>query len=324
MSPTTLPVGSAMRGSEWAMLVALSVLWGGSFFFTGIAVADLPALTLVALRVAVASIALWVVLRATGQAMPWTADVWTAFLCMGLLNNVIPFTVIVWGQHHIASSVASILNATTPLFTVVVAHGLTRDEKLTAGKAIGVAIGLAGAVVTIGPDALGALGQDTLAQVACLGAAFSYALASVYGRRFRRMGVPPLATATGQVTASTIMLLPLSLVVDHPWTLAMPSAATWGAVVGIGLLSTAGAYILFFRILAAAGALNLMLVTFLIPVSATMLGVTVLGETLLIRHVAGMATIGIGMACIDGRLFGWLRHWRRNTPPLPASGTRDS
>ena len=324
MSATMQPVAPAMGGVEWAMLVALSLLWGGSFFFTGIAVADLPPVTLVALRVSVAAIVLWAVLCATRQHMPWPAYAWLAFLGMGLLNNVLPFTLIVWGQNHIASVVAAILNATTPLFTAIAAHLLTRDEKLTVGKTVGVAIGLAGAVVTIGADALVSLGQDMFAQLACLGAAFSYALASIFGRRFRRMGIPPLATATGQVTASAMILLPLSVLIEHPWTLPMPGAATWGAVLGIGILSTAAAYILFFRILAAAGALNLMLVTFLIPVSATVLGVTVLGETLLMRHVAGMATIGIGMACIDGRLFRWAGFGRRNTPPLPASGTRDS
>lgn len=324
MSTTTQPVAPAMHGVEWAMLVALSLLWGGSFFFTGIAVADLPAVTLVALRVTVAAIALWAVLQVTRQRMPWSAQVWTAFLIMGMLNNVVPFTLIVWAQHHIASGVASILNASTPLFTVMTAHILTRDEKLTVEKAIGVAIGLAGAAVTIGPDALWPLGQDMLAQLACLGAAVSYAFASVFGRRFRSMGIPPMATATGQVTASAIVLLPLSLLVDRPWTLPMPGAPTWGAVLGLGLLSTATAYVLFFRILAAAGALNLMLVTFLIPISATLLGVTILGETLLIRHVAGMATIGIGMACIDGRPWRWLGRVWCNTRPLPAPGTRDS
>ena len=182
------------------------------------------------------------------------------------------------------------------------AHLLTPDERLTPPKAAGVAVGFAGAVVTVGPDALGGLGAGVTAQLACLAGALTYAFAGIFGRRFRRMGVAPMATAAGQVCASTVLLLPLMLLVDRPWTLATPHAATWAAVLGVGLLSTALAYVLYFRILAAAGATNLLLVTFLIPVSAILLGALVLGETLLPRHLGGMALIGAGLACIDGRL----------------------
>jgi drug/metabolite transporter (DMT)-like permease len=300
-----------MGGREWAMLLALAVLWGGSFFFNGVAVRELPSFTLVWLRVTVAAATLLLVLRLLGQRMPTEGRVWAAFFGMGLLNNVVPFVLIVWGQHRIASGLASILNATTPLFTVLVAHLLTPDEKLTPLKAAGVAVGFGGAAVMIGPDALGGLGTGVLAQLACLGGALSYAFAGIFGRRFRRMGVAPLATAAGQVSASTVLLLPIMLLVDRPWTLAMPHAATWGAVLGIGLLSTALAYVLYFRILAVAGATNLLLVTFLIPISAILLGVLVLGETLLPRHFAGMALIGMGLACIDGRLPRLLLRRRR-------------
>jgi drug/metabolite transporter (DMT)-like permease len=295
-------VTPAMGGREWAMLLALAVLWGGSFFFNAIAVRELPSFTLVWMRVAVAAATLLLVLRLLGQRMQAEGRVWAAFFGMGLLNNVVPFVLIVWGQRHIASGLASILNATTPLFTVLVAHLLTPDEKLTPLKAAGVAVGFAGTVFMIGPDALGGLGTGITAQLACLAGALSYAFAGIFGRRFKRMGVVPLATAAGQVCASTILLLPMMLLVDRPWTLAIPHAATWAAVVGVGLLSTALAYVLYFRILAAAGATNLLLVTFLIPVSAILLGALVLGETLLPRHFGGMALIGAGLACIDGRL----------------------
>jgi drug/metabolite transporter (DMT)-like permease len=291
-----------MDGRVWAMLVALAVLWGGSFFFNGVAVHALPSFTLVWLRVAVAAAALLTVLRLRGQTMPRAARIWAAFFGMGLLKNVVPFALIVWGQHQIASGLASILNATTPLFGVLVAHVLTRDEKLTPLKAAGVVVGFAGAAVMVGPDALAGLGSGVLAQLACLAAALTYAFAGIFGRRFRRMGVAPMATAAGQVCASTVLLLPVMLVVDRPWTLAMPDAATWGAVLGVGVLSTALAYVLYFRILAAAGATNLLLVTFLIPVSAILLGALVLGEALLARHFAGMVFIGMGLALIDGRL----------------------
>jgi drug/metabolite transporter (DMT)-like permease len=286
----------------WAMLLILALLWGGSFFFNGVALRELPTFTLVWLRVAVAAVVLRLVLAGLGRRMPADRRIWAAFFGMGLLNNVLPFLLIVWGQHRIASGLASILNATTPLFTVLVAHVLTQDERLTRFKGLGVVVGFAGAAVLIGPDALAGLGTGTLAQIACLGAALSYAFAGIFGRRFRRMGVAPLVTAAGQVTASSVMLLPVALVADHPWALAMPHLATFGAVLGVGVLSTAVGYVLYFRILELAGATNLLLVTFLLPISAILLGAVVLGEVLAARHFAGMALIGGGLAFIDGRL----------------------
>jgi drug/metabolite transporter (DMT)-like permease len=226
---------------------------------------------------------------------------------MGLLNNAIPFTLFVWGQHHIASGLAAILNATTPLFTVLVAHLLTEDERLSPGKVLGLCMGLLGVILMLGAELLAGLGTALFAQIACLAAALSYAFAGIFGRRFKRMGVPPLATATGQVTASSLLILPLVLVVDQPWELQAPSLASWAAMLGIGVLSTALAYILYFRILAAAGATNLLLVTFLIPVSAILLGGLLLGESLETKHFVGMGMIGFGLALIDGRIIGRLR-----------------
>jgi drug/metabolite transporter (DMT)-like permease len=179
---------------------------------------------------------------------------------------------------------------------------MTPDERMTGLKAAGVVVGFVGVAAMIGPDALGGLSNGVLAQFACLVAALSYAIAGIFGRRFKRMGVAPMATAAGQVTASTILLLPIMLLVDRPWTLAMPHATTWGAVLGVGLLSTAVGYVLYFRILGAAGATNLLLVTFLIPGCAILLGALVLGERLLLRHVLGMALTGLGLMLIDGRL----------------------
>lgn len=303
----SVSVHRTMTPLEWGLLVALSVLWGGSFFFTGVAIRELPPLTIVFLRVALAAAILLVVLKAIGLAMPKNRSVWLAFFGMGFLNNVVPFCLIVWGQTHIASGLASILNATTPLFTVVVAHGLTADEKMTGGRLAGVLFGLVGVVVMIGPAVLDTFGTNVLAQLAVLGAAVSYAFAGIYGRRFKRMGVPALATATGQVSASAIMLLPVVLVADQPWTLPMPHPTTWAAMLGIAALSTALAYVLYFRLLASAGATNLLLVTFLIPVSAVVLGSLVLGETLQAKHFVGMSCIGLGLAAIDGRIMARLR-----------------
>jgi drug/metabolite transporter (DMT)-like permease len=290
-----------MSALEWGLLVTLSVLWGGSFFFVAIAVNDLPPLTIVVARIAIAALALHGLLWLLGHKLPRDARAWVAFFGMGLLNNVVPFTLIVWGQTHIASGLAAILNATTPLFTLIVAHLATRDEKMSRGGVAGVVVGFAGVGIMVGGTALRSLGTDVIAQFAILAAALSYAFAAVFGRRFATMGIAPVATATGQLTASAIVLLPVMVLLDHPWTLPMPSYSTIAALAGLALVSTAIAYIIYFRILQTAGATNLLLVTFLIPVSAILLGTLVLGETLLPKHVMGMALIGVGLAAIDGR-----------------------
>ncbi|PSC06038.1 EamA family transporter [Alsobacter soli] len=297
-----------MTSTEWTMLVALSILWGGSFFFTGVAIKALPPLTLVLLRVGLAAIVLHAVIRLVGARMPYTRPVWAAFFGMGLLNNAVPFCLIVWGQTHIASGLAAILNATTPLWTVVVAHFLTADEKMTGNRLVGVLVGLVGVVVMVGPAVLSDVAASGFAQVAVLGAALSYAFAGVFGRRFGRMEVPPLATAAGQVTASSVMLLPIALFFDRPLTLPVPDLAVWAGVFGLATFSTALAYVLYFRILATAGATNLLLVTFLIPISAILLGTLALGERLDPRHFVGIALIGCGLAAIDDRLLNRFRH----------------
>jgi len=291
-----------MRFADWLMLITLSVLWGGSFFFVGVAVKELPPLTIITLRVAIAALALLLFLQVTGKTLPLRREVVTAFFGMGFLNNVVPFFLIAWAQGQIASGLASIFNATMPLFTVVVAHFLTADEKLTPLRIAGVVLGIAGVIAMIGPELLSSSSNNTIAQIAILAAALSYALASIYGRRFKKLGVSPIATATGQVSASTLMLIPLMLFVDQPWTLSMPSLETWAAVVALAILATSLAYILYFRILASSGATNLSLVTFLIPVSAIILGTLFLNETLQTKHFIGMALIGAGLAAIDGRI----------------------
>ena len=299
------PRNAAMTGGEWAILVGLSILWGGSFFFIGVAVKALPPFTIVFCRVALAALILLAVVRAFGPGMPWTGRAWRAFFVMGFLNNLVPFSLLVWGQTQIASGLASILNATTPLFGVLVAHLLTDDEKLSGGRLFGVLVGFSGVAVMLGRGAFSGLatgGGDTLlAELACLGAALSYAFASVFGRRFKRMGVSPMQTATGQVTASAVLLAPVALLIDRPWTLANPGVAVWLALLGLAAACTALAYILYFRLLATAGAVNILLVTLLVPVSAILLGFLVLGERLAPEHFAGMALIALGLAAIDGR-----------------------
>ncbi len=309
-----------MTGMEWALLIALSMLWGGSFFFVGVAVTDFPPFTIVALRVTMASLALLAVMAIMNIELPRRGRIWAALFVMGFLNNVVPFSLIVWGQTHIASGVASILNATTPLFTVLVAHFLTADEKMTVGRILGVFLGLAGVAVMVGTAVVQSLGTDVLAQVAILGAALSYAFAGVFGRCFKAMGVAPLATAAGQVTASSILLLPVMLIVDKPWTFAAPSGEAVGALLGLAGLSTALAYVLYFRILATAGATNLLLVTLLIPVSAILLGIVFLGEVLEWKHIVGLTLIGIGLGAIDGRPWSALQ---RRLRPRRGQPTRN-
>jgi drug/metabolite transporter (DMT)-like permease len=291
----------------WIWLLSLSVLWGGSFFFAKVAIGELGPLTVVFARVALAALALDIVLIAARTNLFRRDAPWTAYFAMGFLNNVLPFSLIFWGQTHIASGLASILNATTPLFTLLVAHFLTQDEKIDPAKVAALLAGFAGVAVLIGPGML-VDGASAWGELACLLAALSYAFAGVYGRRFKVLGIAPLEAAAGQVTASTVLILPIMLAVEQPWTLpALPSRSVWAALVGLALLSTALAYILYFRILAAAGATILLLVTFLIPVTAVLLGAAVLGERLAPRHFAGMALIGAGLAIIDGRIARLLR-----------------
>jgi drug/metabolite transporter (DMT)-like permease len=291
----------------WIWLLSLSVLWGGSFFFAKVAIGELGPLTVVFARVALAALALDIVLLATGTNLFRRDAPWSAYLAMGLLNNVLPFSLIFWGQTQIASGLASILNATTPLFTLVVAHFLTADEKIDPAKVSALLAGFAGVALLIGPELLVG-GASVWGELACLGAAISYAFAGVYGRRFKTMKIAPIEAAAAQVTASTVLILPIMLAVEQPWTLqALPSPTVWAALGGLAMLSTALAYVLYFRILAAAGATNLLLVTFLIPVTAVLLGAAVLGERLAPRHIAGMALIGLGLAVIDGRIARLLR-----------------
>jgi len=289
-----------MSARNWLLLMILSLLWGGSFFFIELAVTGLPVLTIVWSRVALAAGVLGVALRLTGGAVPRGPAAWGALAVMGVLNNAVPFTLFVLAQGQITGSLAAILNATTPLFTVIVAHIATTDERAGAAKLAGLALGFGGVVVMLsGAEATG----DIWAKLACLGAALSYGLGGVWGRRFRRMGLAPMTTAFGQLVCSTALIAPVWLLVDRPWGLPTPALTPVLAVIGMAVLSTALAYLIFFRILAAAGATNLALVTFLIPVSATLLGVGVLGETLRPEHLAGFALIAAGLLAIDGRVL---------------------
>ncbi|MDX2103738.1 MAG: DMT family transporter [Alphaproteobacteria bacterium] len=292
-----------MDAQDWTMLLALSVIWGGSFLLVALALPSVPPFTLVWLRVALAALTLAAAVRWFALALPRDWGFWLACVGMGLLNNAVPFSLIVWGQTQIPSGLAAILNATTPLFAVLFAHVLTTDERLTKARLAGVVIGLVGVVILVGPAALGGVTTSLAAQAAVLGAAISYALAGLYGRRFRARALDPLVPALGMTIASTLLLAPVMLWVDRPWHLPMPPWSAVLAIVALAVGATAIAYILYFRLLARAGATNLMLVTFLIPVGAIALGALVLGERLAVNHLIGMAGIAAGLAAIDGRLL---------------------
>ena len=293
-----------MGTTEWLLLGTLSVLWGGSFFFVEVLLDALDPYSVVFWRVGPAALALVVLVYATGHRLPGDWATWRALVVMGVLNNVAPFTLIAWGQTEIESGLAAILNATTPLFAVALAHLMTSDERMTANRAVGVLAGLAGVAALVGPAALAGIGAGVLGQAAILAAALSYACAGLYGRRLT--GLPAPVAAAGMVCASAAMALPIALATGAPFAFE-PEGATIGAIAGLSLLSTALAYLIYFRVLAAAGATNLLLVTFLIPPSALALGVAVLGERPTLGAIAGMALIFVGLAAVDGRLVRCLR-----------------
>ena len=290
-----------MTPVEWAMLAILGLVWGGSFFFAKIAVAEIHPLTLVLLRVAIAAAALHVWLIAHGPSFRLALPYAAAFLLLALLNNVIPFSLIFAGQTVLGAGLASVLNATTPFWTALVANVATRDEKLTWYKLAGIGLGIAGTAVMIGPDLADAAGGPAWAKFALIGSSMSYALALMVARRLS--AVPPPVVATAQLTFSTLVMIPVVLFVNGPDGMFEASAPVWAAVLGLALVSTAFAYLLYFSIVRSAGATNASLVTLIVPVSAILLGVAVLGERLQAYELAGMAVIGLGLVVIDGRIF---------------------
>lgn len=286
-----------MTRADWLRLIFLSLLWGGSFFFVEIALTALPPLAVVWVRVATGAVCLGLILALSGVPFPKGRAVWLALAGMGFLNNAIPFTLFALAQGQITGALAAILNATTPLFTLVAVHLFTDDEGITPRRALGLIAGLGGVAVMMWGQALDG---TVLAKLACLAAAASYGVAGVWSRRFRSLGTTPLQIAFGQCASAALLVLPVMLVVSPPFGLTVPPLRVWAALAGLGLLSTVLAYLLFFRILASAGAVRLALVTFLIPVSATVLGMAFLSQVPEPRHLAGFALIAAGLVAVGG------------------------
>ncbi|MCR6499972.1 DMT family transporter [Shinella sp. CPCC 101442] len=298
-----------MNAQTWGLLALLGMIWGGSFFFARVAVGHVPPATLVLLRVGIAALALHIYIAGRFGIYETLRARWREFLLLGLINNAVPHMLIFLGQTQIGAGLASILNATTPIFTVLIANQLTSDEKLSSQKIAGCLIGLVGTAVLIGPRALapftGDSGPPLWAVLLPVLAAVSYGFAATYGKRFR--GTAPPVIAAGQLTASTLLMLPVSFALDTPWQLAMPPLPAILAVLALALLSTAYGYILFFRIMAAAGATNTSLVTLLVPPSAILAGMLFLGETLTPLGILGMALVLFGLVVLDGRPVARLR-----------------
>lgn len=289
-----------MDERDWSRLIFLSVLWGGTFFFTGVALKELPPLTLVFLRLSIAALILLPMLWINGIRFPVGVAGWRPYAVMALINNVIPFSLIVMGQTYIPGGTASVVNATTPVFTVLVAAAFG-EEKLIRRRVAGVLLGLCGVVILKGYDFdIGS--RQSIGVALCLGATISFGFSALWATR-KLAGSPPIGTATFQLISASVMMLVLVTVVDRPWQLQMPGYVTWLAILGLASLSTALAFIIFFQIVTRSGASNVMLVTLLVPVSAILLGYFILGETIDTREIVGALVIGSALLVMDGRVF---------------------
>jgi len=296
----------SMESSEWGLLILLSVLWGGAFFFAGVAVKELPPLTVVLARVALAALMLLPLFWFHGHKLPKTASEWMPFFVMGVLNNAVPFGFLFAAQTIITVGLTSIINAMTPLFTVIVMASFS-EEKLTGNRVAGVILGVLGVAVLRGIDEpMG--GAQTIGIGLGVVATLSYGFAALWGRRHLG-GVAPLKSATCQLICSSVVMLFIVGVIDQPWTLEAPSSNAWISLIGLAFFGTAIAYIVFFQILVRAGASNVMLVTLLVPITALFLGNAFLDEAIRVQEIVGAIIIGLGLLSIDGRI---LQLFRRN------------
>jgi len=299
-----------MAPADWLWIALLSVIWGGSFIFIELALTGFRTFTIVAIRLCIGAVLLVVWLIASGRFPIVTRERIVALALMGLFNNAVPFSLLTWSQTELSAGLASIFNAMTPLFTILVAHLWTSDDRITPSRLFALIAGFAGVVVLMGGESLSELGSNLWAQLAALSSGIFYAIAGVYGRRVSRLGISADAAAAGQCIAAFVLVVPLALFFDRPWTQAAPSAIAWGGILALAVLSTTLAYLIFFKVLARSGATNAALVTFLVPISAILLATTFLGERMTMTQLAGMALIFAGMAVADGRLAAFLRRFK--------------
>jgi drug/metabolite transporter (DMT)-like permease len=299
---TTAP---KLDGTGWALLLALAILWSLSFIFIKVAGEEIPVFTLVLVRVGLAALVLHAFVLASGRLYPTRRSVLLRYVAMGTLNNVIPFALIFYATASIGAGAASILNATSPIFALLVAHVATADEKVTPSKLVGILLGIAGVAAMVGPEALSGLTENLLPAGAMLVASFFYGVSAIFGRGFR--GIDATVSATCQLSASTLILLPIALVVDQPWSIAMPSAITIGSAIALAIVSTSLAYVFYYQLIQRAGGTNTILVTLLIPVGGVFFGWILLGEAFTPAEAAGLILIGSGLLVIDGRVLARLR-----------------
>ena len=306
-----------MAPADWPLIVLLAAIWGGSFIFIELALSGFRPFTLVAIRLAIGSTLLVVWLVASGRFPRLTRERCRALLVMGLTNNAVPFSLLTWSQTELGAGLASIFNAMTPLFTILVAHLWTSDDRMSPARLVALITGFAGVVVLMGGESLSELGSNLWAQLIALSSSLFYAIAGVYGRRVARLGLAPDAAAAGQCFAAFLIMTPLALVIDRPWTLAAPGWVAWGGLVSLAVLSTSFGYLIFYKVLARSGATNAALVTFLVPISAILLATSFLGERMSETQFAGMALIFAGLAVADGRIIARFASVLRR-PKLPS------
>ncbi|SFS09785.1 DMT family transporter [Yoonia litorea] len=287
--------------AAWAQLFTLALIWGASFFSIRIALNEIGPLTAVAHRTGWAMLVLWAYILYKGLPLPTGRRIWGAFLVMGLLNNMIPFSLMAWGQLHIETGLTSILNAATAIFGVIVAAIFFADERLTLRKGIGVILGFFGVATAIGLESFRSFDIRSMGQLAVIAGTISYALAGVWARK-TLSGLSPQVAAAGMLTGASLISIPTAWFVEGPITLNL-AGATWAAIAYYALVATALAYLLYYRVLAVAGSGNLMLVTLLVAPVAIVLGAVALGEELPARAYLGFGILALGLLILDGRLF---------------------
>jgi drug/metabolite transporter (DMT)-like permease len=297
-----------LDGNGWLLIGILAILWGGAFFLIEVGLRSYPPISLVFMRLALAVPPMWIAMRLMGERLPTSPRIWGLLTIVGALNCALPFVLFFWGQQYLDSGYASILNATTPLWGVITAHFLTSDEKATPARIIGVLTGMAGIIVMVGPEAIKGLSNNLLAQIACIVSTLFYSFAAIYGRRLSQTALTPMAVATGQTMAAAVLMIPVVLFFDQPWSMTMPRLDSTLAGITLALFSTALAYTLYFRLIDRAGASNAQLVAFLMPILAVILGIAFLGEHLNQGQIIGAVLIAFGLVIIDGRLLARFRN----------------